>query len=89
LIRFKTGIDTPLFVPGGICSSCLARALSLELQMTKNSILTDKIADGLILTCQHPASETIYVDYDDVWLFSTYNSGVQLKKVCNMQTLLN
>jgi ring-1,2-phenylacetyl-CoA epoxidase subunit PaaE len=48
----KQGIDA-IFLPGGICSSCLARVTSGTAEMSKNSILTDKeIADGLILTCQ-------------------------------------
>ena len=64
----KKGIDAPYSCQGGICSSCLARVTSGTAEMTKNSILTDKeIASGLILTCQeHPTSERIYIDYDDV-----------------------
>lgn len=64
----KQGLDAPYSCQGGICSSCLARVTSGTVEMTKNSILTDKeIADGLILTCQaHPTSAAVYVDYDDV-----------------------
>ena len=64
----KKGVDAPYSCQGGICSSCLARITSGTAEMKKNSILTDsEIAEGLVLTCQaHPASESIYVDYDDV-----------------------
>lgn len=64
----KQGLDAPYSCQGGICSSCLARVTSGTVEMTKNSILTDKeIADGLILTCQaHPTSAAVYIDYDDV-----------------------
>ena len=61
-------IDAPHSCQGGICSTCIARVKSGEIEMDKNQILTEEeINEGLILTCQaYPKSPFIEIDYDDV-----------------------
>jgi len=64
----KGGIDAPYSCQGGVCSSCMCMVTEGEVQMLKNSILTDsEIEEGLTLACQAiPKSNTIAIDFDNV-----------------------
>lgn len=64
----KSGIDAPYSCQGGVCSSCMCMVTKGEVQLIKNSILTDsEIEEGLTLACQAvPKSNVIAVDFDNV-----------------------
>lgn len=64
----KSGIDAPYSCQGGVCSSCMCLVTEGEVQMIKNSILTDsEIEEGLTLACQAvPKSLKISIDFDNV-----------------------
>lgn len=64
----KSGIDAPYSCQGGVCSSCMCMVTEGEVQLLKNSILTDsEIEEGLTLACQAiPKSSTIAIDFDNV-----------------------
>jgi len=64
----KSGIDAPYSCQGGVCSSCMCMVTEGEVQLLKNSILTDsEIEEGLTLACQAiPKSSKISIDFDDV-----------------------
>lgn len=67
-IALKAGLDAPYSCNGGVCSSCACIVTEGEVQMLKNSILTEgEIAEGLTLSCQAvPKSAFIKVDFDEV-----------------------
>jgi ring-1,2-phenylacetyl-CoA epoxidase subunit PaaE len=64
----KNGIDAPYSCQGGVCSSCMCLVTEGEVQLLKNSILTDaEINEGITLACQAiPKSSVIKIDFDDV-----------------------
>lgn len=64
----KNGIDAPYSCQGGVCSSCMCLVTKGEVQLLKNSILTDdEIEEGITLACQAvPKSAIIKIDFDDV-----------------------
>jgi len=64
----KGGIDAPYSCQGGVCSSCMCMVTKGEVQLIKNSILTDtEIEEGLTLACQAvPKSSIIAIDFDNV-----------------------
>ena len=64
----KNGIDAPYSCQGGVCSSCMCLVTEGEVQLLKNSILTDdEIEEGLTLACQAvPKSAVLKIDFDDV-----------------------
>ena len=64
----KNGIDAPYSCQGGVCSSCMCLVTEGEVQLLKNSILTDdEIKEGITLACQAiPKSVTLKIDFDDV-----------------------
>lgn len=64
----KSGIDAPYSCQGGVCSSCMCMVTEGEVQLLKNSILTeDEIEEGLTLACQAvPKSAAITIDFDNV-----------------------
>lgn len=64
----KHGVDAPYSCQGGICSSCMCRAISGAAEMKTNHILMDdEVEDGLLLACQsYVTTDEIYVDFDDV-----------------------
>ena len=65
----NAGLDVPFSCKGGVCCTCLARVKSGEVDMEKNYSLSEKeVESGLILTCQaHPKSDSVTVDFDDIW----------------------
>jgi len=64
----KAGIDAPYSCQGGVCCSCMCMVTEGEVQLLKNSILTDaEIKEGLTLACQAiPKSANISIDFDNV-----------------------
>ncbi len=60
------GVDLPYSCKGGVCSTCRAKLLEGEVEMTVNYALEEEeIEDGYILTCQsHPRSEKVRIDFD-------------------------
>lgn len=64
----KNGIDAPYSCQGGVCSSCMCLVTEGEVQLLKNSILTDaEIEDGITLACQAvPKSAVVKIDFDNV-----------------------
>ena len=64
----KDGIDAPYSCHGGVCSSCMCLVTEGEVQLLKNSILTEEeIAEGITLACQAvPKSAKISIDFDNV-----------------------
>lgn len=67
-VALKAGLDAPYSCNGGVCSSCACIVTEGEVQMLKNSILTEgEIAEGLTLSCQAvPKSAFIKIDFDEV-----------------------
>ena len=64
----KHGVDAPYSCQGGICSSCMCRAVSGAAEMKTNHILMDdEVEEGLLLACQsYVTTDEIYIDFDDV-----------------------
>ncbi len=64
----KDGIDAPYSCNGGVCSSCMCLVTEGEVQLLKNSILTEEeIEEGITLACQAvPKSAKISIDFDNV-----------------------
>ncbi len=64
----KNGIDAPYSCQGGVCSSCMCKVTEGEVQLLKNSILTDsEIEEGITLACQAiPKSSIISIDFDNI-----------------------
>jgi ring-1,2-phenylacetyl-CoA epoxidase subunit PaaE len=60
------GADLPYSCKGGVCSTCRARLIEGDVEMTVNYALEEEeIEDGYILTCQsHPRSEKVMIDFD-------------------------
>jgi ring-1,2-phenylacetyl-CoA epoxidase subunit PaaE len=60
------GVDLPYSCKGGVCSTCRAKLVEGEVEMTVNYALEEEeIEDGYILTCQsHPRSENVRIDFD-------------------------
>lgn len=64
----KNGVDAPYSCQGGVCSSCMCLVTEGEVQLLKNSILTDdEIEEGITLACQAvPKSAALKIDFDNV-----------------------
>ncbi len=62
----RAGADLPFSCRGGVCSTCKARVLEGEVEMTVNyGLEPDEIARGYVLTCQaHPKSGKVTVSFD-------------------------
>ncbi len=59
-------LDAPFACKAGVCSTCRAKVLEGEVEMTANHALEDyEVAQGYVLTCQcYPLTDKIVVDYD-------------------------
>ena len=59
-------IDAPFSCKAGVCSTCIGRVKSGEVEMMQNYALEDnEVADGLVLTCQClPLSDEITIEYE-------------------------
>ena len=59
-------IDVPFSCRAGVCSTCSAKVIKGEVEMTSNYGLEDyEVERGLVLTCQsYPLTDEIIVDYD-------------------------
>ena len=62
----ENDLDAPFACKAGVCSTCRAKVLEGEVEMTANHALEDyEVAQGYVLTCQcYPLTDTIVVDYD-------------------------
>jgi ring-1,2-phenylacetyl-CoA epoxidase subunit PaaE len=62
----RAGADLPFSCRGGVCSTCKARVLEGEVEMTVNyGLEPDEVANGYVLTCQaHPKSQKVTVSFD-------------------------
>lgn len=62
----RAGADLPFSCRGGVCSTCKARVLEGEVEMTVNyGLEPDELARGYVLTCQaHPKSSKVTVSFD-------------------------
>ena len=60
------GIDAPYSCKAGVCSTCIGRVKSGEVEMMQNYALEDyEVERGLVLTCQClPLSDEITVEYE-------------------------
>ncbi len=60
------GYDPPYSCTSGVCTTCMAKLISGEVEMDENYGLSEEeIAEGYILTCQsHPLTEEVEVSYD-------------------------
>tara|TARA_Y100000996_G_scaffold274182_1_gene216004 strand:+ start:2788 stop:3822 length:1035 start_codon:yes stop_codon:yes gene_type:complete len=63
-----SNIEVPYSCQGGVCSACIAKLISGNINMENNQILTEEeINDGLILTCQSKSKdEYLKISFDDV-----------------------
>ena len=59
-------IDVPFSCQAGVCSTCSAKVVKGEVEMTSNYGLEDyEVERGLVLTCQSfPLTDEITIDYD-------------------------
>lgn len=59
-------IDIPFSCQGGVCTSCMCRVTSGEVDMQENFTLTDEEMDeGYILTCiSKPVSDNVVLEFD-------------------------
>ncbi len=59
-------IDAPFSCKAGVCSTCIGRVKSGEVEMMQNFALDDnEVADGLVLTCQClPISDDFTIEYE-------------------------
>jgi ring-1,2-phenylacetyl-CoA epoxidase subunit PaaE len=59
-------IEAPYACKAGVCSTCRARVLEGEVEMTANFALEDyELKRGYVLTCQaHPITPKVVIDYD-------------------------
>jgi len=64
----ENDVDAPYSCQGGACATCIGKLVSGKATMLQNHILTDsEIEEGLVLACQAvPATNIIYIDFDDV-----------------------
>ncbi len=64
----RAGMDLPFACKGGMCSTCRARVVEGEVEMTVNYSLEPwELQAGFVLTCQaHPRSPRVLIDYDAV-----------------------
>jgi ring-1,2-phenylacetyl-CoA epoxidase subunit PaaE len=62
----RAGADLPFSCRGGVCSTCKARVLEGEVEMTVNyGLEPDEVSRGYVLTCQaHPKSQKVTVSFD-------------------------
>jgi ring-1,2-phenylacetyl-CoA epoxidase subunit PaaE len=62
----RAGADLPFSCRGGVCSTCKARILEGEVEMTVNyGLEPDELSRGYVLTCQaHPKSKKVTVSFD-------------------------
>ena len=62
----KAGLDLPFSCKGGVCSTCRAKVLEGEVEMTVNYALEEgEVAAGYVLSCQsHPLTDKVVLDYD-------------------------
>ena len=67
-IALDNDIDAPYSCQGGVCSACIAKLISGNINMENNQILTEEeINDGLILACQSKSKdEYLKISFDDV-----------------------
>ncbi|WP_439695498.1 2Fe-2S iron-sulfur cluster-binding protein [Mucilaginibacter sp. AW1-7] len=63
----QNNLPLPYSCRNGVCSTCIARRVSGEVEMAKNDVLTDTdIAAGLVLTCTgHPVSNNVEIFFDE------------------------
>ena len=60
-------IDAPFACKAGVCSTCRAKVIEGEAEMSTNHALEDyEVRAGYVLTCQcHPVSDRIVISYDE------------------------
>jgi ring-1,2-phenylacetyl-CoA epoxidase subunit PaaE len=65
-VAFQHGADLPFSCKGGVCSTCVARITSGEVEMDVNYALEpDEVAAGLVLSCQaFPKSDKVVLNFD-------------------------
>lgn len=63
----EEGIATPFGCTSGSCQMCMAKVLKGECTPGEfNSLSSDMIAKGYILTCQsHPQSDEVHISFDE------------------------
>lgn len=59
-------IDAPFACKAGVCSTCIARVKTGEVEMVQNFALEDyEVERGLVLTCQsYPVSDEVTIEYE-------------------------
>ena len=65
-VALEKGVDAPYSCRSAICSTCMAKLVSGEVDMEMNYVLTDQeLEEGFIVTCQSkPLSDVVEIDYD-------------------------
>lgn len=60
------GVDIPYSCQAGICTACMGKCTSGQVEMSEDMGLTDgEKAEGQVLTCvSHPVSQNIVIEYD-------------------------
>lgn len=64
----RAGMDLPFACKGGMCSTCRAKVLEGEVEMSLNYALEPwELAAGFVLTCQsHAITKNVTIDFDQV-----------------------
>lgn len=59
------GLDAPFSCRAGVCSTCIGRVVSGEVEMAQNYALEDyEVRRGLVLTCQaRPVTDAVTIEY--------------------------
>jgi ring-1,2-phenylacetyl-CoA epoxidase subunit PaaE len=62
----ENGQDAPFACKAGVCSTCMCKVLTGEVEMLSNHALEDyEVEAGYVLSCQsYPLTDTLTVDYD-------------------------
>lgn len=65
-VAFQNGADLPYACKGGVCSTCVAKVVSGEVEMEINYALEpDELEKGLVLTCQsRPKTDKVTLTFD-------------------------
>ena len=62
----KNDLDAPYSCKGAVCSTCKAKLISGEVEMSKNFSLSEsEIKEGYILACvSHHKTKNVTIDFD-------------------------